>query len=308
MANLDQSPLQGEALGLAWWNTSLSPNAKPGRAAAPDHAHAVDVLKAMIASGVSVVGLAEIAVADVDELRKDPEIGAWLFTEAGRPVGKSRFDTCIAYDPARFTLSEEKEVIGRRGRRRLKVAQHFAFDLSGGVGALHVFVSHWPSRLHLHQAAPDRLVYAGVLRGAIDGILELDQSAQVVLMGDYNDEPFDNSMSYGLLASREREYAVKKPGLLYNPFWRHMASIVHGGACSPCSDKGTYYYAGGEIARWFMFDQMLFSQSLLGIGGVWDLDDSLTRVYAANGLVESVLRSKSIFDHLPVVAHLKRVK
>jgi len=55
---------------------------------------------------------------------------------------------------------------------------------------LHLFVNHWPSkRGGASVSASRRLAAASVLRGAVDSILAISPSANVLACGDFNDTP-----------------------------------------------------------------------------------------------------------------------
>lgn len=293
-------------IALAWWNTSLSPNAKRGRSSASDLAHATRAIDELILEGVALLGLCEISRADIDHLIHSSSLARFAFSEPEQAVSPvSKFDTCIAYDPTRLTLVDHAFVVSRNGGGYLRVGQRFILEPAEGGAPLHVIISHWPSRGTLGASEPLRTIYGHVLRGAVDSLLDADDKAQIVLMGDYNDEPFNDSIMEGLRASRDRDRSRAKVDLLYNPFWRHLASFEHD-AAGPCSDQGTYYYTSGSMTRWHTFDQMMFSNSLLVGSSDWKLDEGRTRAYSTTWL-DGLLKARgSIFDHRPIVGRIKR--
>ncbi len=60
---------------------------------------------------------------------------------------------------------------------------------------LHLFVNHWPSKYGgVEKTIPLRAATAETLRGFIDGIFENDINADIIIMGDLNDEPFEPSI------------------------------------------------------------------------------------------------------------------
>lgn len=294
-------------LGLAWWNTALSPNRKKGRATPDELTHACRVLNELVAAGAALIGLCEISRTDVDHLGLHSALSGYLSSEPGSVVSPlSAFDTCIFYDPARLTLINEADVLVAYGGGQLRVGQRFAMRPVDRVEELHVIISHWPSRNTLGIHDPLRVLYGHALREAVNKLLDPDTSAQIVLMGDYNDEPFSDSIAISLRGSRDRERSLARTDILYNPFWRHMASFQHWGH-DPCSDQGTYFYKSGDVSRWHTFDQMMFSNSLLKGSKDLLLDEERTRAYVAPWLDALVQRRDSIFDHRPIVGRLKRV-
>ncbi|MFN8397988.1 MAG: endonuclease/exonuclease/phosphatase family protein [Bacteroidia bacterium] len=108
-------------------------------------------------------------------------------------------------------------------------------------------VNHWPSRREGQQESSwKRERAAQTLRTAIDSILGIDPYANIVMMGDFNDEPLDISMNKTLKAGRDSVEACAT--LLYNC----MASIKAEG-------RGTLKFKGG----WNLFDQMIVSTAMI---------------------------------------------
>jgi len=61
----------------------------------------------------------------------------------------------------------------------------------------YVMVNHWPSRRGGEEASkPKRMAAAEVARAASDSILAKNPRAKILLMGDFNDEPFDESIQF----------------------------------------------------------------------------------------------------------------
>jgi hypothetical protein len=59
-----------------------------------------------------------------------------------------------------------------------------------------LFVNHWPSRRGGHlESQPRRNIVAGLLRSAIDSVIRTDSQPNIIIMGDFNDEPDKISLS-----------------------------------------------------------------------------------------------------------------
>lgn len=113
---------------------------------------------------------------------------------------------------------------------------------------LHLFVNHWPSRRGGQIAsAPRRMAAARVLKRKTDSIISINPCAKIVITGDFNDEPHDESLRTGLSASTQHE--DQKCGVLYN---------ISGSLLETCQ-CGTYRYR----AHWNMLDQFIVSGKLL---------------------------------------------
>ncbi len=126
-------------------------------------------------------------------------------------------------------------------------------QVSGTLGkdakhnTLHVLVNHWPSRRgewpRASPAAGRRPASPGQ---AVDELLQTDQLANVVLMGDFNDEPTNVSITDELRATASLK--KKDPFQLYNT----VAALDEQG-------RGTYNFRG----NWDMLDQIILSQGLV---------------------------------------------
>ena len=73
--------------------------------------------------------------------------------------------------------------------------------LRGGI-ELTVFVNHFPSRRGgAEESEPKRVYVASVLRKAVDSVFQKNPNAHIVIMGDFNDEPNNNSLTKTLGAA-----------------------------------------------------------------------------------------------------------
>jgi Endonuclease/Exonuclease/phosphatase family len=175
---------------------------------------------------------------------------------------------------------------------RYKVAQRLDFYIieDSKLTPIHIFISHWPSRLWCEQNGADRHLLGIRLRDAVDEIYQnYNNIPNIILLGDYNDEPFDQSISIQLRATRDRILAAKKKDLLYNPFWRKLGtSQPYQSGDLVDHHAGSYYYRKNGISRWSTFDQIIFSSAFLG-KTEWHLDEMLT----------DIIDISSIFSFLP---------
>jgi len=167
----------------------------------------------------------------------------------------------------------------------------------------HIFLSHWPSRSFYHENSSTRHYLGLRLRDSIDEIIEKEKSnPHIILIGDFNDEPFNKSLSEHLMATRDKNLVRKHKHLLYNPSWNYL------GYKNFESDQicGTYYYKSGRITKWHTFDQIIFSHAFIN-SQEWKLKESNYNILAITDIVDSIMNSKQIFDHLPVIAEIEKV-
>lgn len=113
---------------------------------------------------------------------------------------------------------------------------------------LHIFMNHWKSRGGgKAETARQRMYTAITLRKQLDILLGRESGFRVILMGDFNDEPTNRSISNGLSASGKRKNIML--GDYYNLFYD-----IHN-----MEGRGTYNYRG----EWNMLDQVIISHNLL---------------------------------------------
>ncbi len=107
-------------------------------------------------------------------------------------------------------------------------------------------VAHWPSRLggkgpsaHMRRRAAD------IMRHAADSVRKANPAVKVAMMGDFNDDATDDSITQGLGARED----IKKlqPNDYYNPFIKVLKS-----------GHGTLAYRDS----WNLFDNIVISENL----------------------------------------------
>lgn len=288
------------SLAFVWWNTSLSPPVKQRRSDKAD----LDFVVAQVREirrqmGFSVLGLGEVCTEDLAAIvagLDDPHIG---YHDATDHSGRLKFDTAVIYDRSKVALEHTRSVVDRYAGRSLKIGEIAEFTSTQTETAFKVVVSHWPSRLSLAETAPARFELGSGLRWLV-GRMQDESRSFVVLMGDYNDDPFSPALANHLLATRDRSLARKK-GFLYNPFWKWIGESHHlPDEAERLGICGTHFYPDGNVTRWFTYDQMMFSSEFLQ-GQSMVLNEASSGVLAFSELRDKVLNRREIFDHFPVL-------
>lgn len=135
---------------------------------------------------------------------------------------------------------------------------------------IHVFVNHWPSRRGGEaKSSPLRELAASVAKKKIDEILKEDPDAKIVLMGDLNDDPTNNSIKKVIGAKGNLESVGK--GEFYNPWFKMYKNGI-----------GTLAYNDS----WNLFDQIVLSKSFA------EEDQNGFRFYKAKIFKKSEMLSK----------------
>ncbi len=297
-------------VSFLWWNTSLSPVGKD-RSTDEQKEYARKMIDVFIDNlKIDFIALGEVSSLDISDIIKHCQIEGYEVFNGYEKAGRSYFDTCVLYKKDKFDLLDSSRITAAKGGRTFKVAQRLDFSFCEHDIPLHVFISHWPSRLHLKANDPERALLGMKLRNSIDSLISVyKDDTTVILLGDYNDEPFDQSLSEHLMATRDRGLASRKGHLLYNPFWRkigHEYPYSHSNAQEINDNGGTYYYKSGEVSRWRTFDQIIFSSNFLG-RSAWHINENLTKIIDLPNYKDLVLDSTENFDHFPIIGIIEKV-
>lgn len=177
--------------------------------------------------------------------------------------------------------------------------------LIGGREMIHIFINHWPSRYGGYmETKPKRGRAAEILKHKTDSLFNINPSAVIVIMGDFNDGPNDESL-FKTLDAKNPENDIQTTAL-YNMMLVDRKGWEH----------GTLKYR----EYWDTFDQIIISGSLLDkTGNLW-VDPNQEVIFHSDFLLqpdERYLGKKLIrtylgfryiggySDHLPVFFDLK---
>lgn len=294
--------MEKENFSLAWWNTSLAPGAS-SRATSAERMLACGVIDQMIQMGLDLIVLCEVSDEDIEHIRQTCVFGSYRMESMITNAGRSSFDTCLIFNNDLVNVLNLTSLMSQKGNRVLKYAQRLDLAVGQSKSLFHLFISHWPSRLWCQEDHADRDHLGLRLRDAVEAIMaESDDSPHIILLGDYNDEPFAASLGEHLMATRDRNLASRKQHLLYNPFWRNLA------ASGTDEDYfcGSYFYKSGNITQWHTFDQIIFSHAFVA-AKEWRLNESSNNILCQAELLKLVTDQNNCFDHLPVMAEMEKV-
>jgi hypothetical protein len=166
---------------------------------------------------------------------------------------------------------------------------------------IYCIVNHWPSRSGgVARSKPKRLAAAKLNKRIIDSILEIDQSAKIISMGDLNDDPIDDSLRK-ILKTKGNQKNLEENDL-FNPMEKLFSKGI-----------GSLAYRD----KWNLFDQIYFTANLL------EKEGGSYRFWKANVFTATYLFSKKgkykgypfrtyaggnytggYSDHFPVYMHL----
>lgn len=198
-----------------------------------------------VPQGPAVIGVAEVENCRVlNDLVSQPAISNYKFVHYEGP-DKRGIDCALLYDPEQFTVTHSKLVLSApyQGDTTHLTRGFLMVDGRLAGDRVCVIVNHWPSR---GAKSPVRVHAARQVKALKDSLLREDKKRKIIIMGDMNDDPMDESMQE--LGARKFTKRLKKDEL-YNPWWETL------------EDKGvgTLLYRG----KWNLFDQIVISKPLL---------------------------------------------
>lgn len=179
----------------------------------------------------------------------------------------------------------------------------YVLGILNGKDTIHIFGNHWPSRYSgFLETKSLRKAAAALLRTKINELNQKYQSPKIVILGDFNDSPEDESMSEILMAKKVEQPIAENQ--LYNLFIER-----------PRINSGTMKYQ----SQWFIFDQIIVSGSLLSTNsGIYTKPEN-AKFLALPFLLEQDLKfggqkpfrtyygfsyNGGFSDHLPVMLQL----
>lgn len=191
----------------------------------------------------SLIGLAEV---ENDRVLRDLIKSAHLedynygFVHYDSPDERG-IDVALLYDKSSFRVEnsqnitlnvESEEGVRDYTRDILKVSGYLDGEM------IHLFINHWPSRhVESDTTGHKRMHAAQKVSHLIDVILMEEQNAKIIVMGDFNDNPKNESIQY-----------LKNTKSLYNPMEK-LKSYTRGSAT--------------HKSKWILFDQILMTRNFL---------------------------------------------
>jgi endonuclease/exonuclease/phosphatase family metal-dependent hydrolase len=247
----------------------------------------------------------------------------------------------MAYDETALRVLEANTYVVNF-RYRTRDIFEVVFELRATGERLVVFASHWPSRSRgRRETEPLRIAVAEHLARLVEDHLKVSPEeydalraeghlapardaweTNVLLLGDFNDEPWDTSVLDHLAASRERAFVGGEDNAieqfrtpysyrqltpyLFNPMWQFASTQT----------RGTYHLEwmrGRRFTnRFHLLDQLVVSRGLLYRDGVY-LDADSVDIVRDPSMTDDEGRPRrmntgtmeGVSDHFPVTATLR---
>lgn len=196
-----------------------------------------------------IIGLCEVENHQVlEDLTKTGklEAGNYQIVHYDSPDFRG-IDCALLYHPDEFTVIESSPIQVVFADENNSTTRDILYvkGQTKNREEFHVFVNHWPSRIGgVDQTEPKRLDVARILKNKIDSVQNVNPKANIVVMGDMNDEPSNLSLS-GILGAKSPD--AENAALV------NLMFPVHN------EKRGSYNYRG----NWNMLDNIVVSSNLL---------------------------------------------
>jgi exonuclease III len=170
----------------------------------------------------------------------------------------------------------------------------------------HIFLTQWPLRSPNQQESEIKRISAAVaLRKEVDKILNSDNNAHIIIMGDFNDEPTNKSIMQVLNATNKRK----------NLYYRDLYNLMYDQHNEGTEGTTTFGQA------WVMVDQIIASPALFNKGTGYYLTFDDGKIYKGEEVLITDPQTKlttpnktyngnkylgGVSSHLPVYIILKK--
>lgn len=213
---------------------------------------------------------------------------------------KRGIDVALLFDRKRFTVTDSKKhVLLLKDEKGKRIYTRDQLCVSGYLGddLIYILVNHWPSRRGGIKKSNSKRIEAAKLCAKItDSIYQITPNAKLIIMGDFNDDPTDDSFK-AILKTKANRNLCLSTNALYNP----MENMKNKG-------MGTLAYRD----HWNIFDQLIFSKPLLDSTG---LQLFQTKIFRPKYLTQKKGKYKGYpkrtsstevgySDHFPVYSYL----
>lgn len=184
---------------------------------------------------------------------------------------KRGIDVALLYKRDRVRFLSGKALQVRAHDLRTRDILYFKALLRNDT--FHFFVNHWPSRSAGQlETERDRFTAASILKSTCDSIMMQSAHSHIVIMGDFNDGPDDESIKQVLGALSASD--PLSPQKIYNLSRRPSSYKI----------DGSLKYQG----NWNLFDQIMVSGSLLmKVSGRCHTDKESYRILENDFLLEA---------------------
>ena len=258
--------------------------------------------------GPDILGVSEAENRNVlekltNQIKKD---GGRLYSIAHADTSDNRgIDVAFLYD-AELMQVDKKGIFQHWVVKRSATRELLQVNFDIAKKKLVFICNHWPARsAGQYESEPYRIVAGETLAYWVERIHEeLGKNIGIVVTGDFNDDPFNRSLTEYALSTNYKNKVIKgRLKYLFNTMWKIFGR-----------GEGSFYYKGG----WNIFDQILINRPLINGESKWKAETEATiegkEIMGYNkydcaprkfGIKPEERDIKGFSDHFPVSIRIK---
>jgi len=256
------------------------------------------------ALGPGILGVCEVENAFVLEKLTEKLNGQlnnrnYMVAHADSTLDRRGIDTAFIFDSLQYAVDPNAIfshfVMRRTGTRDILQA---TFTTQAGNDLI-ALCNHWPSRSGgTYESRGYRMTAGETLSYWHQRIWEeRDNEIPIIAMGDFNDEPFDESVLFHARATRERGDVERARTAVrfYNLSWRYLRQVAQDREGNQKLLHGTLYFDGDGNT----FDQLFASKGLLIEDSPIQVAEDTARIEAFPEMVDPGVSNGPIRFGLP---------
>jgi len=252
--------------------------------------------------GPDILGVAEVEDKDVLEQLKNKLVrDTYSIVHVDSPDRRG-IDVAFIYDA---TIFEHGEIFHHFVMKRTATRDIVQVNMKYKNKHIVFIGNHWPSRRGgKYETEPYRIIAGETLAYFHERIYaHLGENVPVLAMGDFNDTPFDRSITEYALATNSKEKIInaKEKHYFFNLMWEHLSR-----------GDGTHYYDGFQL-----IDQFLISGNVIKNKSWIEVDETSCKIIKYPEMTENNkpipfgrpalkggVNLKGYSDHFPIVIEL----
>ncbi|MFQ2454809.1 hypothetical protein ACK316_08470 [Aeromonas caviae] len=295
-------------LRFGWWNAALSPSAPQAKTRANEDTYKVVCghIKVLLQEyNCDFLALCEVSSADVAHIESSIDLDNFSTIDLTDKVGRTRFDIMVIYNKRKIRVHKNISIAKSMTDQTVKAAQTVDIENIDDGKIIHMYLCHWASRLNgsgvEKRISSAQLVYSSAEKHMAEG-------GDVIIIGDFNDNPYDQSLNKVLRASRCHDAVRAYPNeYFYNPFWRSIVSeekYCHYTKVDTYR-SGSHRFKEFQGTIWHSYDQAIVSGSFVS-NKYWHLNEYETKIVMYDAMLANYGDSNHFIDHLPIICEINR--
>lgn len=295
-------------LRFGWWNAALSPSAPQAKTKADKNTYQVickHIRTLLQDYSCDFLALCEVSTIDAAHLTSNIGMEDIATLDLTDKVGRTRFDMMVLYNRQKIRVRKKISISKSMTDQTVKAAQLVEVENIDDGKIIYVYLCHWASRLNESgmdkRVSSAQMVYTSATNFMATG-------GDVIIIGDFNDNPYDQSLNKVLHASRCHDAVRAYPNeYFYNPFWR---SIVSEKKYSHFMKNDSYRSGSHRFKQflgtmWHSYDQAIVSGSFVS-NKYWHLNEYETKVITHDSILNDYEDKNHFIDHLPIICEISR--